>query len=620
VSPDGRTGYLTLTFDVRPRDLRRPIADAVVEAAAPARDAGIATVPGGPLAAAADRTGSHTSELLGLAAAVVVLLFAFGGLVAASLPIVTALCTLAGALGAIGLAGHLTSVPSVAATLATMVGLGVGIDYALFLVTRYRQQVAAGVPVPDAVARSVASSGSAVVFAGGTVVIALGGLAVADVPLLATLAWTTGVAVLFAVAGAVTLLPALLGIVGTRIDALRVLPRPAAARDGFWGRLAAAVSRRPWRYAAATTVLLGVLTVPALDLSLGQTDAGSAPSGSAGRESFDLLAEGFGPGVNGPLTVVLPLDPPASGPDDPRLADLAEAVRTVAGAAGTGPATVGGDAAATVRVTPRTAPSDPRTADLVVALRTVRVDGTAVHVGGPTATRVDLATRLAERTPVVIGAVVVLSALLLLLAFRAPVVALKAALMNLVSIGAAYGALTAMFSWGRGVTLLGLDGPVPIESYVPTMLFALLFGLSMDYEVFLLTAVREAWQRTADNTAAVRDGLAATGRVITSAALIMVVVFASFTLHTDPVVKMFGLGMAVAIVVDATVVRGLLVPATMTLLGPANWWRPTLRRPVPPPSAEPGDAGEPGEPGEPGPDGGDLAAPASARGRAVDGR
>ncbi|MDG6107335.1 MMPL family transporter [Dactylosporangium aurantiacum] len=580
LSADGRTGYLTLTFDVPPRSLDRPVADAVLAAAAPARDAGIDTVPGGALAAAADRTGSRTSELLGLAAAVIVLLFAFGGLVAAALPIVTALLTLAGALSVIGLAGHLTGIPAVAATLATMVGLGVGIDYALFLITRHRQQLADGVPVADAVAHSVASSGSAVLFAGGTVVIALGGLAVAEVPLLATLAWTTGIAVGFAVAGAVTLLPAMLAVLGGRIDALRVARRRGGAGRSGWGRLAGAVSRRPWRCALLTTALLGALAYPALDLSLGQIDAGSNPPGSAARQSFDLLAGGFGPGVNGPLTVVLPLDPPATGAADPRLAALTDAVRAVPGVAAAGPAALSGGATATVRVTPRTAPGDPRTAQLVTALRAVRVDGTAPHVGGATATRADLADRLSARMPAVIAVVVALSALLLLLAFRAPVVALKAAVMNLVSIGAAYGALTAVFSWGWGVTLLGLDGPVPVESYVPTMLFALLFGLSMDYEVFLLTAVQEVWQRTTDNTASVREGLAATGRVITSAACIMVVVFASFTLHTDPVIKMFGLGMAVAITVDATVVRGLLVPATMALLGPANWWRPTRRRTV----------------------------------------
>ncbi|ASW55537.1 MMPL family transporter [Plantactinospora sp. KBS50] len=578
LSTDGQTGYLTLGFDVQPRNLDQPLADAVVAAAAPARDAGIETVPGGPLAAAADRTNARTSELLGIGAAVVVLLFAFGGLVAAALPIVTALFTLAGALSVIGLAGHLTGIPTVAATLATMVGLGVGIDYALFLVTRHRQQLTLGTPVPEAIAHSVATSGSAVLFAGGTVIIALGGLAVAGVPLLATLAWTTGIAVLFAVAGAVTLLPALLALLGTRVDALRVLPRRAGAGRGGWARLADAVSRRPWRYALAAAILLGTLAAPALDLSLGQIDAGSNPAGSASRRSFDLLGEGFGPGINGPLTVALPLDPPATGPADPRLAALTGAVRAVPGVTQAAPAALTGTSAATVRVTPGTAPGDPGTADLVRDLRAVRVDGVAPHVGGAVATRVDLAQRLGARTPAVIGVVVALSALLLLLAFRAPVVALKAAVMNLVSIGAAYGALTAVFSWGWGLRLLGLDGPVPIESYVPTMLFALLFGLSMDYEVFLLTAIREAWQRTADNTAAVREGLAGTGRVITSAAFIMVVVFASFTLHSDPVIKMFGLGMAVAVAVDATVVRGLLVPATMALLGPVNWWRPARRR------------------------------------------
>ncbi|MFI6131609.1 MMPL family transporter [Micromonospora sp. NPDC051141] len=615
LSPDGRTGWLTVRLDVSPRQVDRALARAITDAAAPAGAAGIEVTPGGVLASAAERGGSRDSELVGLAVAALVLLLAFGGLVAAAVPLVTALFTLACAVSAVGLAGHLVAVPSVAGTLATMVGLGVGIDYALFLVTRHRRLLAEGVPPAEAVARSVAGSGSAVVFAGGTVVVALGGLAVAGVPILGTLGWTTGLVVVVAVAGAVTLLPALLALLGHRIDRLRIRrrrpapPPPTGARTGGdpgggpvagtdsrtggdpgggpvagagrttgWARQADRVTRRPWRWALLALLLLGVLAAPALDLRLGQVDAGDEPVGTAGRTSYDRLAAGFGPGVNGPLTVVAELTPPAGSGADPRVTGLTARVAGTAGVARVSPVRLADDGR-TVALTayPRTAPSDPATAALVRTLRTADVPGAAVHVGGATATRVDLADRVGARMPWVIAVVVGLSTVLLYAAFRAPVVAVKAAVMNLVSIGAAYGVLTAVFAWGWGVGLTGLSGPVPVESYLPMMLFALLFGLSMDYEVFLLTAVQESWRATGDNRVAVRAGLAGTGRVITSAALIMVTVFAGFVLQDDPVIKMFGLGMAVAVAVDATVVRGLLVPATMALLGRANWWRPGRR-------------------------------------------
>ncbi|MFC8849651.1 MULTISPECIES: MMPL family transporter [unclassified Micromonospora] len=590
LSPDGRTGYLTVRLDVGVRDVDKALSQAVVDAAQPARDAGVETVPGGVLATAAERGGSHTSEAVGLLVAAVVLLFAFGGLVAAAVPLVTALFTLGCALATVGLAGHLVAVPSAAGNLATMIGLGVGIDYALFLITRYRALRAVGTPGDEALVAAMGTAGAAVVFAGGTVVIALGGLAVAGVPILGTLGWTAGLVVVVAVLGAVTLLPALLAVLGPRIDALPLRRRRRGDGGTGWARQAERVTRRPWRWALLAAALLAVLAAPAATLSVGQLDAGDNPPGSATRTSFDLLAEGFGPGINGPLNVVAAVEPPAAGTADPRLAELTRELAATPGVASVAPVRLAdGGRVATAVVRPDTSPSDPATAALVTDLRGVRVDGVQVHVGGATATRADLAERVRERMPWVIAVVVGLSSVLLYVAFRAPVLAAKAAVMNLVSIGAAYGVLTAVFSWGWGVGLTGLSGPVPIESYVPMMLFALLFGLSMDYEVFLLSAVQEAWRATGDNRVAVRDGLAGTGRVITSAALIMVTVFAGFVLHTDPVIKMFGLGMAVAVAVDATVVRGLLVPATMALLGRANWWHPG-RRGAPAPAPERAEA------------------------------
>jgi RND superfamily putative drug exporter len=578
-SADGRTGYLAVTLDVPNRGVDHALAESVDNAAAPAREAGIQAVSGGVLAQALDTADTSTSELLGLAVAAIVLLFAFRGVVAAAVPLATALLTLTCGISAIGLAGHLTNVPTVAASLATMIGIGVGIDYALFLVTRYRELLGAGTPVPEAVALSVAGSGTAIVFAGGTVVVALGGLAIAGVPILGTLAWCCGLVVVFAVAGAVTLLPALLVLLGPRVNALRMGRGRAGDSSAGWARQADRVTRRPWLYVVGTTLLLVALAAPTLGLRLGQIDAGDNPAGTASRTSFQLLGDAFGPGVNGPLTVVAAVDGQPAGPSDPRSAALTSALTNTRGVARVAPAVPSADGTlVTAVVYATTSPSDPATGDLVRAIRGTRVDGLRLHVTGPTAARDDLAVRIGHRMPAVLGVVVGLAALLLFAAFRAPVVALKAAVMNLVSIGAAYGALTAVFAWGWGTVVTRLPGPVPVESYLPMMLFALLFGLSMDYEVFLLTAVRESWQATGDNRASVREGLARTGRVITSAALIMVCVFASFVLHTDPVIKMFGFGMAVAIAVDATIVRALLVPATMTLLGSANWWTPWRSR------------------------------------------
>jgi RND superfamily putative drug exporter len=579
LTADGTAAYLSVQFDVGPRDLEGAVIDEVLGAARSATAAGTEVLPGGVLART--ETDTRRSEALGLAVALVVLLLAFGGLVAASLPLLTALLTLVCGLGVIGLAGHLTAVPAVATTIAGMIGLGVGIDYALFMITRYRALLSGGVPTADAIVATVVSSGSAVAFAGGTVVVALAGLAVSGVPILGTLGWSAGLIVLVAVASAVTLLPAALAVLGPRIDALRVRRRPPAGGQGSaWGRLADRVTRRPWPYALVSMALLLVVAAPVTGMTLGQTDAGDEPPGTAGRVGYDVLAEEFGPGWNGPLTVVAELSAPgAAGPADPRVAALVTAVGAVPGVARVQPARVSADGwAVSLRVVPETGPGDPATVGTVTALEAVAVPGARVFVTGPTAVKAALADRVGARMPYVIALVVVLAALLVLIAFRAPVVAVKAAVMNLFSVAAAYGVLTAVFAWGWGVTLLGLDGPVPIESYVPMLLFALLFGLSMDYEVFLLTAVRESWDATGDNRRSVRDGLAGTGMVITSAAIVMVCVFGSFVAGPSPVVKMTGLGLAVAVAIDATVIRGVLVPAAMALMGRANWWVPGARR------------------------------------------
>ncbi|SDT47530.1 MMPL family transporter [Actinoplanes derwentensis] len=667
LTADGGTGYLAVQFDVSPRDISEELIGEVLAAAEPAADT---VFPGGTLARG--EADTRRSEALGIGVALVVLIVAFGGLVAAGLPLLTALLTLVCGLGVIGLAGHLTAIPAVATTVATMIGLGVGIDYALFMITRYRTLLTDGVPIPEAIVATVVSSGSAVAFAGGTVIVALAGLAVAGVPILATLGWTAGLIVLIAVASSITLLPALLALLGPRVNALRLRRQPPAppppvttpapastptsastpvfdsapaptsasasaaatdtGRGSAWGNLADRVTRRPWPWALVSVALLLVVAAPVTAMTLGQTDAGDDPPGTAARAGYDVMAEEFGAGATGPIIVVAELSPaipaPAAGSTattptggtitppppsatvssatgtgatapsmpasssatappaadgktlvDARVEALSAAVAAVPGVVRVQPAQVSADGSAvSVRVIPADSPGDPGAVATVRGLEQVSVPGVRVFVTGATAAKAALAERVGDRMPYVIGLVVVLAALLVLAAFRAPVVAVKAAVMNLFSVAAAYGVLTAVFQWGWGVTLLGLDGPVPIESYVPMLLFALLFGLSMDYEVFLLTAVRESWDATGDNRRSVREGLAGTGMVITSAALIMGCVFASFVLDTSPIVKMTGLGLAVAVAIDATVIRGVLVPATMALMGRANWWTPRFSR------------------------------------------
>jgi putative drug exporter of the RND superfamily len=598
VSADGRTGYLTVALDVSGREITDRIASDVLAAARPATDAGIEVLPGGQLGEALSRPDTHRSELLGLVVAAGVLLLAFGTAVAMALPIVTAVCCLVIALAGIGLLGHVLEIPSVTPTLATMIGLGVGIDYALFCVTRHRALLAAGMPVADAAGRTVASAGRAVVVAGGSVLVALAGLALAGLPLLRAMGLASGLVVVVSVVAAVTLLPALLGLLGRRVESLALPRRRSADPPGSgWGRLAGRVTARPvWTLLLAGAALTA-LAAPTAALRLGQLDAGSDPRGEPSRQAYDTLAAAFGPGLNGPLLVVATV-PSATG--EPAVERVTAALAGVAGVASAGPARPSTDrGAVSWQVVPATAPSDPATAELVGRLRTrVLPDATAgtgirAYVGGPTATKAELAARLSDRLPLVIAAVVAVSALVLLVAFRAPLIAAAGALLNLLSIGAAYGALTAVFEWGWGTRLLGLDGTVEVESYVPVLMFAVLFGLSMDYQVFLLSAVRDAYAAERDARKAVVAGLGRTGRIITSAALIMVAVFGSFVLARDPVVTMFGVGMAVAVAVDATVVRGLLMPAALTLLGDRGWAAPhrlPWRRRQDPPGTAPAAA------------------------------
>ncbi|MBE3010254.1 MMPL family transporter [Microbispora sp. NEAU-D428] len=590
-----RIGMITVRLKGQDTTKLTQTSEQLVAAAAPAARAGIEVVPSDSSTPADKQIKTGASEIAGVVFALLVLLFAFGTLVAALVPIFTALISIGVGLGLIALLGHVVDVPSTASILATMIGLGVGIDYALFLLSRHRTLLAEGVPVQEAVRRTAASSGGAVLFAGGTVVIALSALMFAGFPLLRTLGWITGVSVVCAVLTSITLVPALLGLLGHRINALRLpLAGRTARRDGpatGWAKLGAWVARRPWRVLAVTVVVLAALAAPAATITLGPLDNGYGDKGTPARRAYELIETGFGPGANGGLIVVAELDQKIadSTPPDPVVQVLRQRVEHTEGVAFVAPPKVNEDGRSVlIQAVPDYAPSDPRALDVVKRVRAIEVPGAHVHVGGEVAGLADAGDRIMGRTPLVVGIVVLLSALLLLLAFRAPLVAIKAAVMNLVSLGAAFGALAVVFSHGLGSRLVGMDPPpsadgsylatlffsVPIDTYVPLILFAVLFGLSMDYEVFLLTSVRQAYSRSGDNRSAVAEGLGSTGRVITSAALIMVAVFTAFIAYPDPLVKVFGVGLAVAITVDATLIRGFLVPATMVLLDRLNWWIP----------------------------------------------
>ena len=579
-SADGRIGYVDVQYD-RPSEGIRDDAFARLEATQSTADASgaVRMELGGDLPSEAVQEEPGGQEIVGILVAVVVLLVAFGSVIAMGLPIGLALVGLATSLGLITLVASFADVNSVSPILAAMIGLGVGIDYALFIVTRHRENLWAGMTVEEAAGRANATSGAAVLFAGATVVIAICGLAIAGIPAVTVMGLMAALTVAVMVAISLTLLPALLGFAGHRIDAIRVpgLRAGIPSRESMWHRWGRQVSAHPWRYLLSGTLVLGLLAAPAFAMRLGMTDNGASPPSLTTRQAYDLLADGFGPGFNGPL--VLAADLGDATVDD--LAPLAEAIAADPGVQAIAPVVPNENGtAAVLRVIPATSPQDERTSDLVHHLRSDVIPeatastGSEVYVGGQTATFIDMSDKVADRLPYFVGAVILLSVILLMMVFRSVAVPLKAAAMNLLSIGAAYGVIVAVFQWGWLKGLVGVEETVPIVSFMPMMLFAVLFGLSMDYEVFLLTRVREEYLHRRDNTAAVVEGISATARVITSAALIMISVFAAFVLGDDPIIKMFGLGLATAVFIDATIVRIVLVPATMRLLGDWNWWLP----------------------------------------------
>jgi RND superfamily putative drug exporter len=582
VAPDRRIAFATIQFDRRGTELPDAVIDELLSLAQVANGEGVQVELGGRVIQFAEMEGpGGRSEQIGFLVAVIVLLLSFGSLVAAGLPMVTAVSALAAGLSLLALLANVMDLSDFGPRLATLIGLGVGIDYALFIVTRYRQGLHAGLDPETATAVAMDTAGRAVVFAGVTVMISLSGMFVMGVPLVQAMAIGAALAIAAVLVATLTLVPAVLGFVGTNIDRWHI---PGLRRDetqhrrsGWfaWSRL---VQRRPWPFALVGAAVLITLSVPALSMRLGSADAGSNPTTTTSRRAYDLLAKGFGPGFNGPLLLAAELPEPESAA---ALERIAAGLGDVDGVKFVAPIQFNrARDAAILPVVPDTSPQDPDTLRLIHRLRDDVLPrlsagtGVEIDVGGVTALFSDLGETLAARLPLFIAVVLGLSFLLLMAVFRSIVIPIKAVVMNLLSIGAAYGVIVAVFQWGWAKDLVGIDATGPIQSFIPMLLFAVLFGLSMDYEVFLLSRIREEYLRTGDNSVAVADGLAATARVITAAAAIMVAVFGAAVLAEDRTTKLFGLGLATAILIDATVVRTLLVPATMELLGDANWWLP----------------------------------------------
>jgi RND superfamily putative drug exporter len=582
ISPKGTIAFATLQLDVPAEDF--PVSEArhLIDLAESHSTGGV-RFELSSFAIQGAQQADFSSEGIGLLVAAFILLVSFGSVLAMGLPLLIAIFGLTIASGLIVLLANFVQVPDFTAQVAAMIGIGVGIDYVLFIVTRYRSSLQLGMEPRQAVITSITTSGRAVLFAGCTVVISVMGLFVMNLGFLRGLALGAASVVLVVMLASVTLLPAVLGFIGRTIDRLRVpfvRTRPVGDRRGLAYRWSRVVQHRPWTAAIVSVVVLVALAVPLFSLQFGFPDAGNDPPDFTTRQAYDLLTEGFGPGFNGPLLLVAETGELGGDPSG-ALAALRQEVTATPGVQFVGEPVPSPDGSLALLVTyPSSSPQDAATEDLVNRLRSdVLPDltdstGLRVLVGGTTAASIDVTRYIADRLPLFIGSVLTLSFLLLLVVFRSLLVPLKAAIMNLLSIGAAYGVMATLVRGGWFGGLFGIHEPVPIPSFVPMMMFAILFGLSMDYEVFLLSRIREEYVRTGDNASAVADGLAATARVITAAAAIMISVFLAFVLGDEVFLKIIGVGLATAIFIDATVVRMVLVPSTMELLGDANWWLP----------------------------------------------
>jgi putative drug exporter of the RND superfamily len=608
LTKDGRIGVASLNYDTSTNDIEPETLEKVENAAFTARSPQLQVEHGGPGAEIVRFNNSQgPSEFFGVFAAAIVLLITFGSLVAAGLPLIATLLALGTSLGIITLLSHVVDTPDFASQLASLIGLGVGIDYALFVVTRYRAEVRAGLDRDDAVEMAIDTAGRTVMFAAITVVIALLGLLLLGLNFMQGVALGAATAVLATMFAAMTIIPALIGGSGEFMDgvlheyderggfrfwgtkhrfslpgrawrARRLARRERKRAEGHaWERWSHAVQARPWLAAGIAVVVLLALALPATQMRLGSSDAGLDPPGSTTRVAYDLIAEGFGAGTNGSFLLVAEL---ANKGDKAAAEKIAAAVRDDKDFTFVAPPAISPDGTvATITAYPRTGPQEAATTDALNRLRddvvpaVERETSAKIEVGGFTASNEDFSRVVASKLPLFVGVVVLFSALLLLAVFRSVIIPIKAAVMNLLSIGAALGFVTLVFQEGHGSSLLGI-GTGPIDSFVPVLMFAIVFGLSMDYEVFLISRVHEEWERTRNASASVARGLQTTGRVITAAASIMILVFASFALGDDRIIKLFGLGLASAVFFDAVIIRCLLVPALMEIFGRRAWWLP----------------------------------------------
>jgi len=587
ITPDGRTLVAGVYLDViNPNDMPKEDTKKLLAAAQAAERDGLKIALVGRAVQTAEANQS-SAEMIGLIAAAVILLIMFGSVVAAGLPLAMAIGGVAVSSSLVGLAAAALGVPSFAPIIGVTLGIALGIDYALLMVTRFREWRAVGLDPEAATVATLDTAGRSVLVAAGTVMVSMLGLFAVGLPVMNGTAVVTMIATLVVMVAAVTLFPALLGYLGRRIDRLRVPlgrrrhtqisadghPVPAAG----WMRWSRLVQRHGVLATVASVTLLLLLATPFLGVHFGLPDAGNDPKNTSSRQAYDMLAEGFGPGANGPLLVVADMSRGGGAVIERLQAELGK----MAGVAAVSPPRLdpAGDTAL-ITVVPGTGPQEAATEDLVQKLRDdvipAATKGTdaQVHVGGATAANIDINTSIADRLALLIGGVVVVSMLLLLVAFRSVVIAITAAVMNLLSVATAYGVVALFLKGGWASKLIGIDTATPLAAFVPVIMFALLFGLSMDYEVFLISRVREAWVRTRNNSQSITSGLASTGRVITAAAAIMIVVFASIVPSDQVFIKIFGVGMVAAILVDATIIRMLLVPAVMHLLGRGNWWLP----------------------------------------------
>ena len=604
VSKSGTIAYASVSWKVNPNSLGTSYLHRLNAAVAPATKAGLQVAYGAGAGEIGQTTSDRTSEAIGLGCALLLLLFMFGSLVTAAIPLVAAVFSVGAGLSLLGLVASQVTFPTTAPTIATLLGLGVAVDYGLFLVSRHREQLDTGMDVISSARQAEGTSGAAIVVAGSTVVVSILGLYVVGVSFVGSLGLAAALVVLVTMIAALTMVPALMGLVKGNVRSLA--DRIRAYRSGIsgaqqarqtatatqerhersafarWGRM---VSAHPWPWGVASVLILVTLAVPLFSITLGQPDNGTNPTSQSNRVAYDLITDGFGVGVNGPLAVVVALPHQSSSATQSLLSGMTKNVAATSGVASVGPAAVNSAGnTAVFSVIPTTRPQAGATSGLVRRLRADVLPKSHVtsYVTGTTAGTVDFTDRITSRMIYLILAVVAIAFVLLTTAFRSVVIAAKAAVLNLLSIGAAYGVIVAIFQWGWGASLVGIPTTLPIPAYVPMLVFCIVFGLSMDYEVFLLSRIHEAWITTGDPHRAVAIGIGSTARVITTAASIMIVVFASFVLTTDPTVKMLAVGMAFAVLIDATLVRMILVPSVMSLLGRHAWWMPRWLEPIVP--------------------------------------